>query len=219
MRLLARLATMSVLLVMSSRPVSAGLTWSSTKVETAVKGGQESFETVFHFKNTGDKPVKVTSVQTSCGCTTATLAKTTYAPGEAGELKAEIDLRNRSGLQEKEVTVTTDDAPNAPVILALRVTIPEVLELSTRLLVWNHGSKPETKEITLTAGSDVAVTLRDVVYSPQFTVEQITDSPGRRYRLRITPRSTDSHYRDDILVQYEATVGEPREVLIYAVVQ
>ncbi len=215
----ARFAALCAFLAVSSRPVTAALTWSSTQIEATAKVGQESFETVFPFKNTGDKPVTVTSVQTSCGCTTATLEKKTYAPGESGELKAQIDLRNRNGMQDKTVTVTTDDAPDAPVLLTLHVKIPQTIELSTRLLVWMHGSKPETKEIIVTAGSDVAVTLRGVVYSPQFTVEQITDSPGRRYRLRITPRSTDSAYRDDILVQYEATVGQPQEVLVYAVVQ
>jgi hypothetical protein len=218
---LARLAALPVSLAIFAGTAMGALTWSSTKIEATVKGGQESFETVFAFKNTGDKPVKITSIQPSCGCTTAALTKTsaTYAPGETGELKAEIDLRERSGLQEKTIAVTTDDAPDSPVTLTLRVNIPPILEISPRMLVWPHGSKAEPKEVTITAGSDIEVTLRDVVYSQQFTVEQITDSPGRRYRLRITPRSTDSHFRDEILVQYEAVVGQPREMIVYAIVQ
>lgn len=219
MRVVPRLVTLAVLLAVSVTSALGALTWSSTKIEATAKGGQESFATIFPFKNTGDKPVKIVSVQTSCGCTTATLAKNTYAPGESGELKAEMDLRERIGWQERTITVTTDDAPDKPTVLTLRVNIPQVIEISPRLLVWSHDSKGETKEVTITAGTDVAITLRDVVYSPQFTVEQITDTPGRRYRLRITPRSTASPFREEIMVQYEAVVGHPQEMIVYAIVQ
>ncbi len=219
MRFFARLVLACIALGSLAGTARATLTWSSTKVEAAAKGGQETFDTVFNFKNTGDKPVKIISVQTSCGCTTATLAKTTYAPGESGELKAEIDLRNRTGWQEKTITVTTDDAPASPVTLNLRVNIPQLVEIAPRLLVWSHDSKGEPKEVTISAGTDVAITIRDLVYSPQFTVEQITDAPGRRYRLRITPHSTQASFRDQILVQYEAVVGQPQEMAVYLIVQ
>ncbi|HTQ29885.1 MAG TPA: DUF1573 domain-containing protein [Opitutaceae bacterium] len=214
-----RLALLPLLLALSAGAAAGALTWSTTKVEATAKGGQESFATVFPFKNTGDKPVKITGVQTSCGCTTATLAKTTYAPGESGEVKAQMDLRERIGWQERTVTITTDDAPAAPTVLTLRVNIPQVIEIAPRMVVWSHDGQREPREVTITAGTDVAITLRDVVYSPQFTVQQITDVPGRRYRLRITPRSTDSHYRDEILVQYEAVLGQPQEMIVYAIVQ
>ena len=206
---------LSVLVAVSAH---GALTWSSTKVEAVAKGGQESFETVFPFKNTGNKPVKIVSVQTSCGCTTATLAKTTYAPGESGELKTAMDLRERTGWQDRTITVTTDSTPS-PTVLTLRVKIPQIIEIAPRMVVWSRDDKRDTKEVTITAGTDVAINLRDVVYSPQFTVEQITDVPGRRYRLRITPRATGSHYRDEIQVQYEAVVGHPQEMIVYAIVQ
>ena len=215
----ARLVLLFVPLLLLAGAARAALTWSSTRIEATAKGGQQTFDTVFNFKNTGDKPVKIVSVQTSCGCTTATLAKNTYAPGESGELKAEIDLRDRTGWQEKTITVTTDDAPASPTTLTLRVNIPQLIEIEPRLLVWSHDGAEETKEVTITAGTDVAITLRDVVYSPQFTVEQVTDTPGRRYRLRITPHSTKTNFRDQILVQYEAVVGEPQEMAVYVIVQ
>jgi len=213
-----RLILLPLLLALSAVSAAGALTWPSIKVEATAKGGQETFETVFPFKNTGPKPVIITAVQTSCGCTTASLTKKAYAPGESGELKAQIDLRERTGWQERTVTVTTDDG-TPPTVLTLRVNIPQVIEIAPRMVVWSQDSKRDTREVTITAGTDVAINLRDVVYSPQFTVEQITDVPGRRYRLRITPHSTDSHYRDEILVQYEAVVGHPQEMIVYAIVQ
>src|SRR5580700_9142123 len=103
--------------VFVTRLAMGGLTWSSTKIEGNPTAGQESFEAVFTFKNTGEKPVRIISIEPSCGCTTATAEKKSYAPGETGELKAKVDLRGRAGHQEKIIAVTTDDTPKAPVSL------------------------------------------------------------------------------------------------------
>lgn len=69
----------------------------------------------FKFKNTGDADLKILDVKTSCGCTSATPEKDTYAPGEAGEIPVTFDSDRFSGEITKSITVTSnsDDAQKA----------------------------------------------------------------------------------------------------------
>ncbi len=69
----------------------------------------------FILTNTGDQPLVIKSVRTSCGCTTAALAKTTLNPGEAVNLAVTFDTAGYSGKVGKSIYVTSND-PATPVL-------------------------------------------------------------------------------------------------------
>jgi len=62
---------------------------------------------IFTFTNTGDAPLLITKVKTSCGCTVPSYSKAPILPGENGELKIKYDTR-RLGAFTKTVTVTSN---------------------------------------------------------------------------------------------------------------
>lgn len=62
----------------------------------------------FKFKNTGDKPLVIESVQPSCGCTVADFPRQPIAPGQEGEITGEFDSQGREGLQHKQLTVVSN---------------------------------------------------------------------------------------------------------------
>jgi hypothetical protein len=64
----------------------------------------------FKFINTGDKPLVITKVQPSCGCTTSGWTKEPVKPGETGEVLA--TYRTSAGPFNKSLTVTANDLPN-----------------------------------------------------------------------------------------------------------
>ncbi len=64
--------------------------------------------TVFNFTNTGSKPLYVTNVRASCGCTATDYTKDPIKPGEKGFVKVTYNPRNRPGKFNKSVTVTTN---------------------------------------------------------------------------------------------------------------
>ena|SRR5688572_1346598 len=64
----------------------------------------------FRFKNTGDKPLVIQSVEPACGCTVADYPKQPLKPGEEGEITGEFNSDGRVGQQHKEITVTTNTA-------------------------------------------------------------------------------------------------------------
>ncbi len=63
---------------------------------------------MFNFTNTGSKPLYITNVRASCGCTATDYTKEPIQPGKKGYVKATYNPRNRPGKFNKSVTVTTN---------------------------------------------------------------------------------------------------------------
>jgi hypothetical protein len=66
----------------------------------------------FTFTNTSEHNLYLMNVKTSCGCTVASYDEGKIEPGEGGEIKINYDPKNRSGLQEKKIIVTSNAYPN-----------------------------------------------------------------------------------------------------------
>jgi len=73
---------------------------------------------VFIFENTGDAPLIITNVKSSCGCTIPKKPEAPVAPGEKGEIQVNYDT-NRLGVFRKTITVSTND-PTSPIV-ALKI--------------------------------------------------------------------------------------------------
>ncbi|MFV0531810.1 MAG: DUF1573 domain-containing protein [Flavobacteriales bacterium] len=65
----------------------------------------------FTFTNTGDKPLIISDVQTSCGCTTPEYSKNPILPGKEGKIVVKYDTK-RTGPFQKSITVFSN-APDA----------------------------------------------------------------------------------------------------------
>lgn len=147
------------LLALAGPARAEALGWKRTTVEVAATSRQEKAEAVFTFRNEGTKRVTIATVTASCDCVVPELAKKVFEPGESGELKAVIEIRGKVGRLEKTITVTTAENPAAPVLLTLRVDIPELVEIKPRLLVWQMGeeAKEKTVEIFLATARPMTV--------------------------------------------------------------
>jgi hypothetical protein len=172
---------------------------------------------VFPFRNSGAKPVTITAVESSCGCTTPHLAKPLYAPGETGEIRALFEFGDRVGPQQKVLTVMTDDAKVAT-HLVLRVEIPEVLVADQRVLQWAHGEPAVAKPLIVRTPAPGVV-----VNSLNFNSTEVdaTFAPlpaGGGYRLMLRPLATTAALRYTVLVN--ATVaGRLRTLPVYIFVR
>lgn len=179
------------LVLLSPAPCPAGLKWENLQVNESVWVGDKSQEAVFRFRNTGTGPVSITSVQPSCGCTTITLGKTTYAPGEAGELKAILDTGNVIGQQTKLITVISSDAPARPTKLVLGVNVRALATVNPTFVFWRVGERDSEKRVEITANTEQTITGVDAVpMNPdlQARIEQVEQ--GKRYILWLSPKST-----------------------------
>ncbi len=69
---------------------------------------------VFEFTNTGDEPLIISKVYSSCGCTIPKKPEAPIAPGEKGEIQVKYDT-NRMGPIRKTITVNSN-AKDTPIV-------------------------------------------------------------------------------------------------------
>lgn len=88
----------------------------------------------FVITNAGDATLTLSSVRTSCGCTTTALAKRDLAPGESVDLDATVNTTGFTGTVIRTITVTSNDPVHASTTLKFEITIgdapPTVPEIS-----------------------------------------------------------------------------------------
>ena len=74
---------------------------------------------VFTFVNTGDEPLEITKVYSSCGCTIPKKPEAPIAPGETGEIQVKYDT-NRLGPIRKTITVNSNSTETPIVSLKIK---------------------------------------------------------------------------------------------------
>lgn len=166
------------------------LSFTRTEQTIIAKPDEESVTFTFPFKNSSDKPVRLESLKANCECTEAGFEgnKKVLASGESSSVVATMKIGMFSGTDAKKLTVTADGKEYE---LALRITVPEIVQLSTRQLDWEQGSPAIPKTITVTINPDSGVKLTEFSLAGQdFTYEPVTVKKGEKYKIIITPTST-----------------------------
>ncbi len=77
----------------------------------------------FGFTNVGDRPLTLTTVQPSCGCTSPSYSTEPVGPGERGEVVVEYNSQGRPGDFHKSIAVQADGAEPAGVTLHISGTV------------------------------------------------------------------------------------------------
>lgn len=184
-------ALLLALLVSAAVSAQAQLTWEQTQIELRPKPGDAEAVANFKYENKTDKPIKITSVKSSCGCTVASLKKDEVAPGEKGEVVATFKIGGRTGVQQKSVAVQTDDPAQPLTNLILKADIAAPVEIQPTFVYWETGEEPKPKVIKLKASKDVALTKVEVSSSiPEFTTKVEKGAAPGEFNISVQPRAT-----------------------------
>jgi len=95
-------------------------------------------EHVFTVSNTGDAPLVISRVQTSCGCTAAMMESSVIKAGESGRLRVSFNPRNMHQVVTRGVTIWSND-PVEPTVV-LNVSAGEE-KIPPKEPVWTHKKK------------------------------------------------------------------------------
>jgi hypothetical protein len=206
------IALFALSLLFLARLDASTLAWEKDKISTEViEGEQTEVKATFPFKNTGDHPVTITGARPSCGCTTAALDKKTYAPGESGQIAVVFHPAERTGLQEKTITVTTDEPNQPPTKLLFEINIKEYLTVEPRLVAWKVGDKPSEKMVVLSALPAYPITEITAQDEPAGTCETRIEvvEKGQKYNLYFKAVSTAK--RENTTVTIKAKLANNTE--------
>jgi len=201
-------ALVGALFLCISTVAQAQLAWEKTELELNPPPGADSAVATFKYENKGAKPIHINSVHTSCGCTTAALQKNDVAPGEKGEIVATLKTGDRTGLQQKTVTVETDDPQHPQTILTLKAMIAQILELQPAFVFWQANEDPQPKTILAKAGKGVTIKSLEVTSSaPEFTTKVEPGSTAGEFRIIVQPRETAHQITANLTIKPDSSAG------------
>ena len=181
-----------VLQIAGSTLIASDLVWEKTQIELTTNVGQESVEASFRFKNKGVNSVTILETRSSCGCTVASLTKKTFLSEDEGELKVVFVVGEYTGIKVQDITVVSSDDPAHPAILTLKVDIPELFQISPKLVIWKSdqiGNLTEYKSIEISACNRMPFAVSVVAVAPEeFETKLVSGDDGRHWELYIRPK-------------------------------
>lgn len=168
-------------------PAALSSAFDTTLSALAAKPGEHQVTVIWNFTNRWDIPLMVERFEESCGCLSGVAEKEAVVPGASGAVRATFALGGYRGKVRKSLHVRFAGF-DQPVELVAEVTIPSEVELSSREFVWK-GADVSPRTVEVKAGTDAGFTITGLagVSSRAFTFEQETVTPGRHYRVTITP--------------------------------
>lgn len=130
------------------------------KTGNQVRGKEVNYD--IQFSNTGDAGLKIYSVVTSCGCSSALLSKDSLLPGETGNIRFTFN-GNGFGEVQKNVTVSTNEPAANTHIITMVMNMVDPLTISPASIMANGKVGDEISQtITLNNTLSDAVTINEV---------------------------------------------------------
>ncbi|MHC5024126.1 MAG: DUF1573 domain-containing protein [Planctomycetota bacterium] len=155
--------------------------------------------TSFTISNTGTERLIISEIKRGCGCTSVSMPKYDFAPGEQVTMQVVFDPKRKTGRQEKAVTLLSNTQPDGVTKIDIAATVepmlrflPEMIRFGTLKLGQEHHtpvrmyySDPdlEIREVSTTHASVTATLLES-------GVENESAGPGSTMAtidLRIAP--------------------------------
>ena len=195
----------------------AQLAWETTEQTFNSKPQDKEVVAKYKFTNSGSTPIKIENVRTSCGCTTAQLKKTDYAPGESGEIEAKFTFSGRTGKQEKAITVDTNTNSQQSTILRLHVYIEETVKVEPEVVLWHVGEQPNPKSIHIAIADDISAKIVSVTSdNPALKVKFTELKAGKEYEVQIIPASVAYPAAATVMIRTDYPADDPETKYAYA---
>ncbi|MEO1049831.1 MAG: DUF1573 domain-containing protein [Bacteroidota bacterium] len=88
----------------------------------------DKIQHTYVFENTGDEPLILTNVQTTCGCTVPQWPRDPIAPGQQGKLEVVFNSSGKIGRQNKVITVISNAVNSTERITLITNVLPKKKE-------------------------------------------------------------------------------------------
>ncbi|MBL9191580.1 MAG: DUF1573 domain-containing protein [Opitutaceae bacterium] len=199
--------------------VRGAVTWSTDQVELRATSLDPKVTATYRFKNSGLVAERVARVDGGCSCTVPKGVGALVAPGESGVVEIDFLIGDRTGLQERVITVVTEGATEAVHRLNLSLRIQEVLTVRPRLLLWTKGEAPTSKrtEITVSDGFEIEFDAPVVVGGGFTAVLERSQGSSTRV-LVVTPDSLASVQNSEIKLTARHA-GREKTLVVFSLVR
>lgn len=185
-------------------------------IELHPKPEDEEVETVFKFRNNGDKTVKVLSLESACSCLSAELDKAEYKPGEEGTGTARFKVSTFVGRHEKFVLATTDDPKQPEWQITFILDVPAIAEVKPKTLQWFIGDEPTAKACLVQFTGDEPMKILKITPTREnvsFEWKELKE--GREYLITLTPKNTQDITMGALKIETNSSIPKYRNQLAF----
>ena len=173
----------------SAQDQPPGLQWEQTTIAIETDGLSAPTNVAYRFRNTSDRPVTIISTGASCGCTIPAPSKTTYAPGESGELPVAHKPKPGAGQHVYQINVQTDENGGRAHMLTLQVKNNPRIAVMPRVINWAAGEDRAAKSIDIRIRQGEALKVTGANAQPDVLDVTVTDAPDAGHQiLHVTPK-------------------------------
>jgi len=162
----------------------------------------------FKITNTGNEPLKLTSVRPGCGCTVVSY-DSVIAPGKSGFIKPEVNLKGFSiGPNSRGVTVNSNAGKDPVLHLTIEFNVTarqEAIAVSENYLDFDGAAKLTL--LLASAKTDLAVS--DVVFKSQGGQNVPGWAANTPQKIKFSFAPTNDIVRDDGLKTYKLEISSP----------
>ncbi len=192
----------------------AELKFESPEITLTPKIGTKTISAEFKFTNTGESPVSIVNVHSSCGCTVPDKPAEPIAAGGNGFIPVSYKPADRQGRQAQTIEVETSDGRRHE--LRLVVDLPVRVSFSPRLLLF-RAADTEPKTATITFGETDKTELLDITeQSPAFEI--VGQSKIEQGVLKLSVRHlgpADADARASVRIRNRDSSGEEHTDILY----
>ncbi|MEI6562885.1 MAG: DUF1573 domain-containing protein [bacterium] len=153
----------------------------------------EDLKHAFILDNRGQAPLVVSQVRSGCGCTQATMDRSTIPPGESATLSTRLTLRGVVGAKRTSIYLHTSDPLNSIYQLQLTGTALAELDLVPTALHFVVPMDPTNLTVSLVIRNNTVTPLHPLTLetnAPFCRIQLETNVPGRQYTLSASLLST-----------------------------
>ncbi len=207
---------MLILSLMLATTIRAELTLGVPAIELKPKPEDEEVEAVFKFRNAGDKPVKILSLESACSCLSAELDKAEYQPGEEGTGTARFKVSTFVGRHEKYVIATTNDPDQEEWRINFILDVPTVVEIKPKTLQWHLGDEPSPKSCLVQfTGEELTKIVKITATRENVNFDWKELKEGREYLVTVTPKTTDDVTLGALKIETNSPIAKYRNQLAF----
>ena len=175
------------------------------------------------FSNTGDAPLTVEKLSSSCGCTAALASAKVLAPGETGEIQTSFDSTRFRGEINKTVYLYTNDPARPMVQLQLKAVVQEEITLEPQMVNFGTVAPKRTvtaKVVLLNQGERNLRLGKPETTAPELTAglnaEVIPPHGKATLTLSLTPKPGQTRFSGYVLLKADGARDHDLRVPVYA---
>lgn len=151
----------------------------------------QSVDHTFEVKNTGQAPLHIKRVRSTCGCTVVKAKPITLQPGESTKVTVRFVAKGQKGKVIKSVYVESDDPAKPRLPLTLQAEVRQTITTDPAMIHFKRldRTRPATLAVTVTNHLDEPMTLSEPTStSPQVTVKITEIDKGKTARVELTAK-------------------------------